>query len=103
MAAEEIDAVFRPRDQARVLTDKYDLITMRVRDVFQALNHVQGGVSAEFWNAVRFIALQALKGMLGTLKERDLLDPECLLVVNMVENVQGLEEKSGKLLEDLEW
>ena len=53
------------RDQARVLTDKYNLITTRIRDVVQAMDHLHGDLSAEYWDIACFTALQALKGMLG--------------------------------------
>ncbi|KAK4463238.1 hypothetical protein QBC42DRAFT_266253 [Cladorrhinum samala] len=75
-------------NRARVLTDKYGHVTARIRDVLQALGHLNGGdVSTERWDELRFIALQSLKGMIESLKERELLGPECLPVLEMVANL----------------
>ncbi|KAI8633696.1 hypothetical protein F5Y19DRAFT_489157 [Xylariaceae sp. FL1651] len=45
------------RDQARVLTDKYNLVTTRIRDVLQALHYLHDDVSAEYWDSLRLTAL----------------------------------------------
>lgn len=75
-------------DRARVLTDKYSQVTTRIRDVLQALGHLNDGdVSTEHWEELRFLALQALKGMIESLKERELLSSECLSVLEMVKSL----------------
>jgi len=91
------------RDQARVLTDKYNLITTCTRDMLQALSHINDDVSAELWDSVRFSALYALKGMLKTLRDRDLLASECSPVADMIDNLPELEEMSRIQLEEIEW
>ena len=60
-------------------------------------------MTAEDWDLVRGTSLMAIKGMLVTLEEGQLLDSECLGVVKLVRELPGLEEKDvGLLLDELE-
>ncbi|KAK1829439.1 hypothetical protein QBC39DRAFT_384137 [Podospora conica] len=89
------------RDQARSLTDKYGIVTTRLRDVVRALDMLRVGaeISAESWAQERVLGLVAIKGMLGTLREQGMLQPEGEQVLGMLEVVKGLQEKGGGRLE----
>ncbi|KAK4205448.1 hypothetical protein QBC40DRAFT_260727 [Triangularia verruculosa] len=89
------------RNQARVLMDQYSIVTTQVRDVLQALDFMGegGNISAESWDEARFLGLQALKGMLVTLREKALLAPECLEVAKKVEGLKELQIGVGRLQE----
>ena len=85
------------RNQARALTDKYNLLTTRIRDVLQALGYVSSDMRTEHWDSVRLYALQSLRGMPETLRERDLLAAECLPVLSLMETIPSVEECRAEL------
>lgn len=84
--------------QARALTDKYGIVTARLRDVVRALGCLSVGeeVNVPGWEQQRALGLMAIKEMLVALRAGGMLKAEGEDVLERLEGMEGLKERGGE-------
>lgn len=87
-----------PRDQAKALTDKYEIVTARLRDVVRALGCLSVGeeVTVLGWEQQRALGLVAIMEMLDALRAGGMLKAKGEEVLERLEGMEGLKERGGE-------
>lgn len=87
----------RIKDQAKELTDQYNVITMGIRDVLHALDPLHSEFDVDNWDRLRHVALKSILQMMESLHAAECLQHENLALLKRLRTINSRMDHSSAL------